>query len=209
MRQADYNRAEEYITLRDELRELLAHGRFILYATSAFIVGALAWYMGRSEMPYIGPAAFAFFLYAVLWLSCLIYISSFSQAFRIGGYIAVFWESRDGDRRMQWHRFNRRGATGGYLRGYLTGAAQIAYTVLASIVVGFLFYMLTISPSQIRGLLWWAIIVGVGEALAFTLLRDYLRSEQVGFEQEWRAISASSERQNNIHGEYETFLSDE
>ena len=37
MRQADYNRAEEYITLRDELRELLTHSRFILYVTSAFV----------------------------------------------------------------------------------------------------------------------------------------------------------------------------
>ena len=67
-RQADYNRAEEYITLRDELRELLTHSRFILYVTSAFVVGALAWYMGKSETPYVGPAAFAFFLYAVLGL---------------------------------------------------------------------------------------------------------------------------------------------
>ena len=75
MRQADYNRAEEYVTLRDELRELLTHGRFILYATSAFVVGALAWYLGRSEIPYVGPAAFASFLYAVLGLSCLIYIN--------------------------------------------------------------------------------------------------------------------------------------
>ncbi|OGZ96459.1 MAG: hypothetical protein A3J10_01250 [Candidatus Sungbacteria bacterium RIFCSPLOWO2_02_FULL_54_10] len=99
-RQADYNRAEEYITLRDELRELLTHSRFILYVTSAFVVGALAWYMGKSETPYVGPAAFAFFLYAVLGLSCLIYINSFSQAFRIGGYIAVFWESRDPDIRL-------------------------------------------------------------------------------------------------------------
>ncbi len=207
MRQADYNRAEEYITLRDELRELLAHGRFTLYATSAFIVGALAWYMGRSEAPYNGPAAF-FFLYAVLLLSCLIYISSFSQAFRIGGYIAVFWESRDADRRMQWHRFNRRGAIGGYLRGYFTGAAQIAYAVLAAIVVGFLLYTLTITPSQIRGWIWLAVAWGVGELLAFTFLRDYLRNEQMRFEREWRAISVSPERQNSIHGEYETFLSE-
>ncbi len=199
MRQTDYNRAEEYITLRDELRELLTHGRFTLYVTSVFIVGALAWYMGKSEIPYIGPAAFAFFLFAVLILSCLIYINSFSQAFRIGGYIAVFWEARDPDRRMKWHRFNRRGAPG----GYLTGAAQIAYAFLASIVVGFLFYMLTIYPSHRHGLIWPIIIWGVAEVLAFTLLRNYLRSEQIKFEHEWRAIRASTERQAGIHNEYE------
>lgn len=199
MRQADYNRAEEYITLRDELRELLAHGRFTLYITSAFIIGALAWYMGRSETPNIGPAAFAVFLYTVLWLSCLIYINSFSQAFRIGGYIAVFWESRDPDIRLTWHRFNRRGATG----GYLTGAAQIAYAALSAIVVGFLLYMLAVSPSQIRGLIWPAVAWGVGEVLAFTLLRDYLRAEQMRFEREWRSICASATRQAGIHNEYE------
>lgn len=199
MRQADYNRAEEYITLRDELRELLAHGRFTLYVTSAFIVGALAWYMGKSEAPSIGPAAFAFFLYAVLGLSSLIYINSFSQAFRIGGYIAVFWESRDPDRRMKWHRFNRRGAAG----GYLTGAAQIAYAFLSSIVVGFLFYMLATSPSKMRGWIWIVVVLGAGEAMAFTLLRDYLRSERMRFEREWRAIRASTGRQTEIHDQYE------
>lgn len=199
MRQADYNRAEEYITLRDELRELLAHGRFTLYVTSAFIVGALAWYMGKEDVPSIGPAAFAVFLYAVLGLSSLIYINSFSQAFRIGGYIAVFWESRDPDIRLTWHRFNRRGATG----GYLTGAAQIAYAFLASIVVGFLLYMLAISPSQVRGWIWIVVVLGVGEILSFTLLRDYLRAEQLKFEREWRSIRASSTRQAGIHNEYE------
>ncbi len=205
MRQADYNRAEEYATLRGELRELLAHGRFILYATSAFVVGALAWYMGKSETPQINPAAFAFFLYAVLGLSSLIYINSFSQAFRIGGYIAVFWESSDPDRRMKWHRFNRRGATG----GYLTGAAQIAYAALTSIVVGFLSYMLAVSPSQIRGWIWLMLFWGIAEVLAFTVLRDYLQSERIGFEHEWRAIRASAERQTGIHQEYEVIPSAE
>lgn len=200
MQQADYNRAEEYVTLRDELRELLAHGRFILYVTSVFVVGALAWYLGRSEIPYVGPSAFAFFLYAVLGLSSLIYINSFSQAFRIGGYLAVFWESRDEERRLKWHGFNRKGATG----GYLTGAAQIAYTLLASIVVGFLAYMLTISPSRVYGWIWFAILWGIGEAGAFAMLRSYLHSEQTRFEREWSVIQRSPDRQELIHGEYET-----
>lgn len=203
MRQADYNRAEEYITLRDELRELLAHGRFILYVTSVFVVGALAWYLGKSEIPYVGPAAFALFLYAVLGLSSLIYINSFSQAFRIGGYLTVFWESYDEERRLKWHRFNRRGATG----GYLTGAAQIAYTLLASIVVGFLLYMLAISPSRLYGWIWFSITMGIGEAWAFAMLRSYLHSEQVRFEHEWYAIQTSPDQQDLIHGEYETLPS--
>ena len=203
MRQADYNRAEEYVTLRDELRELLAHGRFTLYVTSGFVVGALAWYMGKSEIPYIGPAAFAFFLYTVLGLSCLIYINSFSQAFRIGGYIAVFWESHDEERQLKWHRFNRRGAPG----GYLTGAAQIAYSFLTAIVIGFLLYMLTIAPGNLYGGIWTAITMGIGEALAFTMLRGYLRSEQVVFEREWISIQSSAERQVTIHGEYEAIPS--
>ena len=202
MRQADYNRAEEYIELRAELRELLAHGRYTLYITSVFIIGALAWYLGRLESPQIDPAIFGAFLYVVVIFSSVIYVSSINGASRIGGYIATFWESRDPDLRLQWHRFNRRGATG----GFLAGAAQFAYTLLTLIVAGFLMYSFHVFSVEIRGGVMSAILWGVGQAIAFTQLRKYLQNQTMRFEREWRAIKESPEQQAEIHAFYESYL---
>ncbi|MDP3734981.1 MAG: hypothetical protein Q8R39_00970 [bacterium] len=199
MRQVDSNRFEEFISLRDELRELLAHGRYILYVTSVFIFVALAWYQGGSESPQVSHAVFALFLFAVLAVSSLVYLNSLSQALRIGGYIAVFWESRDPDRRLKWHRFNRRGARG----GVLAFAAQLTYAVLTLFVVGFLMYSFQKSSVEIRDAMIPVILLGIAQMAAFTRLSRYLVGEQRRYEYDWRVIRSSRERQDRIHDEYE------
>ena len=200
MRQTDSNRYEEYVTLREEIRELLSHGRFILYVTSAFIIGALAWYMGKTDISVVNPAAFSIFLYAVLVYSSLIYINSLSQAFRIGGYVAVFLESRDTERRLQWHRYNRKGAPG----GYLTGAAQIAYAALTLVVAGWLAYLFFTMPIDMRGWILWSILGGLLITACFSQIRNYLRIDRDRFERECIHIRASPDRQDEIHDAYET-----
>lgn len=201
MHQGDPNRLEEYVTLRDELRELHIHGRQILYWTSALVFAALAWFLGKSEVPHIGPALFAFFLILVLAASFLMYINSLSQAFRIGGYLAVFWESRDQDRRLKWHRFNRRGAPG----GLLTLAAQLAYAALSLLIVLFLLYSFETASVENRSLIILITIFGVVEMGAFTQLNNILRNRQKDYEDEWLEIRASRTRQDEIHDAYDTY----
>ncbi|MDP3735007.1 MAG: hypothetical protein Q8R39_01100 [bacterium] len=205
MRQIDSNRFEEFITLRDELREALAHGRFILYVTSLLVLGALSWYMGKVEPPHISPAALAIFLDVVLFASSLVYANNLSQALRIGGYIAVFWESRDPDRRLKWHRFNRRGARG----GLLAFAAQLTYAVLTLIVVGFLIHLLNSISIEDRWSMIRAIFIGSLEVLFFTQMSRYIATQQRRHEYDWRVIRSSRERQDQIHDEYESIPTSE
>ena len=199
MRQSDPNRLEEYITLRDELRELLAHGRQILYWTSGFVFAALAWFLGRPDQSQLNPAVFGAFLLAMLFASVLVYVNNLSDAFRIGSYLAVFWESSDLERRLKWHRFNRRGAPGG-----LTAlTAQLAYAALASLVVGFLahsFFTVSIEKHmQIIPIL----VIGTGETLLFVWLSSFLSNRRQAYDLSWRAIRASIEWQEKIHDVYD------
>lgn len=201
MRQGDPNRLEEYVTLRDELRELHVHGRQILYWTSAFVFAALAWFLGKSEVPQIGPALFAFFLLMVVFASAMMYANSLSQAFRIGGYLAVFWESRDQDRRLKWHRFNRRGAPG----GLLTLAAQLAYAALALLIVLFLVYSFKTGPMENHRSIILITLWGVVEMGVFTQLNNVLKNRQRTYEDQWLAIRASRAKQEEIHDAYDIY----
>ena len=93
MIQLNSNRLEEYITLREELIQSLTHSRNILNATATFMVASFAWYFGQMHEGRIAISGFVFFLYLVLLLSMVLYTVTANQAFRVGAYIAVFWET--------------------------------------------------------------------------------------------------------------------
>lgn len=201
MRQLDYNRAEEYITLRDELLNLQGFTRQILHWTIFLVIVGLGWYLNKLADERIELFAFAAFLYALIFLSVGAYLVYTNQIYRIGSYLAVFWESHDNDRRMQWHRFNRRGPVG----GFLPDTAVLIYAGATIIVVGFVFF-LTIyqgsSDNLIANII--VMVMGVGLATEFIRLRDNLRNQRNRYEREWKDIRASQERRNIIHASYET-----
>lgn len=200
MIQADTNRFEEYIALRAELLQLLANSRQILYVTAAFMVASFAWYLGQPAATRIAISGFAFFLLLVLSLSAAIYTINTNQIYRIGGFLAVFWESRDPDRHLSWHRFNRRGPAG----GFLPDAAMLVYLSSTSITV--ILLVLTALTGQTRPPepILPVMLLGIAEVLLFSQVSRYLRLRRDRLERDWRGIRGSRERQNEIHDEYET-----
>lgn len=206
MRQIDYNRAEEYITLRDELLQLQTFARQILYWTVLLIIGGFGWYVSRPVGERIPPFIFGVFLYALMLLSAGAYLIYINQVYRIGSYLAVFWESRDPDRRLKWHRFNRRGPVG----GFLPDTAVFVYSGTAFLVVIFVGFLTVAqrSPYHVTPNVG-VMLSGLALSLLFPLLRDYLRNQRDRYEREWRIIRASSVRQETIHDEYETMPLDD
>ncbi len=203
MIQENTNRYEEYIALRAELLLLLTTSRQIMYITAAFLVASIAWYLGQPATERISVSAFASFLYLGLLVSGAIYIINTSQVYRIGGFLAVFWESRDPDRRLLWHRFNRRGPTG----GFLPDAAMLIYVGSVLAVVSLEVALVLARQTRPLEPVSAVIIVGVGETVMFSQISRYLQRERDRFELEWRRIRGSTERREAIHEEYETIPS--
>lgn len=200
MRQADYNRAEEFITLRDELLRLWDRAYQILHWTIFVVIVGMAWYLGKPASERIVMYAFALFLYALVGLSIGAYLVYTNQIWRIGSYLAVFWESRDNDRRMQWHRLNRRGPIG----GFLPDTAILIYSGAFGLVA--LFVLFLTSGNQSAGEIMRNIslaMIGSIFAVWVTGLRDNLRYHRDRYEREWREIRAAEERMNTIHAAYE------
>ena len=203
MMQGNTNRYEEYIALRAELILLLTASRQIMYVTVAFLVASIAWYLGQPATDRIGVSAFTLFLYLGLLLSGTIYVINSNQVYRIGGFLAVFWDSRDSDRRLSWHRFNRRGPTG----GFLPDAATLVYVGSVLAIVGLetaLVLARQTRPLEPTSVI---ILVGVAEVILFSQIGRYLRRQRDRFEIEWRRIRGSAERRAAIHDEYETIPS--
>ncbi|TSC76773.1 MAG: hypothetical protein G01um101429_1126 [Parcubacteria group bacterium Gr01-1014_29] len=201
MMQTDYNRAEEYITLREELLQLQNFARQVLYWTVILVITGLAWYLSKPADERIPPPIFAVSIYVFLWLSYSTYIIHFNQIYRIGGFLAVFWESSDNDRRLKWHRFNRRGPVG----GYLPDVALLVYALTTMMVVVFIGYFTFIqAPQQFAVANGVLMVMGFGFVTVFTELTQYLRIQRDRYEREWRLIRASQERQGEIHDSYET-----
>lgn len=203
MMQENTNRYEEYIALRAELLVLLTTSRQIMYITAAFLVASIGWYLGQPIDQRIAVSAFAVFLYVGLLLSAAIYLINTSQVYRIGGFLAVFWESRDPDRRLFWHRFNRRGPAG----GFLPDAAMLVYTGSALTVV--LLVAISAFTRQTRPFepIAMIIVLGICVMIVFSQVNRYLHRERDRFEVEWRRIRGSAERRDAIHNGYETLPS--
>lgn len=201
MRQVNYNRAEEYITLRSEMQLLSSFARQILYWSVLLVIGGLGWHLNKPANERIPAVAFSFFMYLLVALSCVGYVIYTNQVYRIGSYLAVFWESGDSDRRMQWHRFNRKGTPG----GFLPDAAVFVYSGTAGLIVLFLGF-LTFYPQLTREAManMSMVFFGTGLAFYFPRLRFYLQTQRDKYEREWRIIRASSVRRAEIHDEYET-----
>lgn len=201
MRQVDYNRAEEYITLRDELLQLQGFARQILYWTVLLIVAGFGWYVSRPSGDRIPAFVLGWFFYLLIFLSAGAYLIYMNQVYRIGSYLAVFWESRDLDRWMKWHRFNRRGPVG----GFLPDTAVFVYAGTTAFVVFFLAF-LTIAdrPQHYVAFNISAMLFGLALAICFPMLRSYLRNQRDRYEREWRVIRGTSAQQVAIHDEYET-----
>lgn len=199
--QGNATRLEEYGTLREEILSLFAHGRDILYRTIGLVILALGWYAVLPEArKLIPPSLFTSFLLVILVLSALTYSIAMDQAYRVGSYIAVFWESDDPERWLMWHRFNRHGPRGRFRPN--VDASVYVFTVLAILF----FYGVFVRNGEADPVN--AVIVSVsGGSLALSLslwLGKSLRRRRAGYEIGWRLIKGSPTRQAEIHRHYET-----
>ena len=150
--------------------------------------------------PAIPLGAFAFFLYAMLDVSCVAYVVNTNQAYRIGGYLAVFWESHDPDVRLAWLRMNRLGPSG----GFLPNAATFVYAVDVGIIVAF--FIVGVEARLTRpyaSAFVFVITVGLAHFIAATRLGIFLRRRRDGFEIAWREIKESPDELLRIHSRYE------
>lgn len=207
MLQLDYNRAEEYISLRSEMQQLSAFARQILYWTVVVIIVALGWYFTKPVGERISTPVFALFLDFLIWISYDLYVVYVSQVYRIGGYIGVFWESRDTDRRLQWHRFNRRGPPGGFFRD----SVLLVYSGTSVLVALFTIYAtIAEQPQRVTAMISAAIVlIGLYMAIRFAGGRRTLTDRRNRYEREWRRIRASRAFMDEIHDEYEMIPAEE
>ena len=195
-----WTESDEYISLRQEALGLFAQSRQILYVTTAFVIVSIGWYVALASPPTIPLGAFTLFLYAVLDVSGVVYVVNTNQAYRIGGYLAVFWESHDPDVRLAWHRMNRLGPSG----GFLPSAATFVYTVDVGIVLAL--FVIGVEarltrPYYVTFVL--AVLIGMLELVVASRLGMYLRRRRDEFELAWREIKETPERLAGIHGRYE------
>ena len=203
-KQGDSGRYEEYATLREETAEYRKHCRDILYFTLVFIVASFSWYLSSRARRNLLPELFSFFMLVVLGLSALLYMVYMRQAYRIGSFIAVFWESREPERGLIWHRFNRKGPPG----GFVSESATFVYLISAILVCVFLCIdtrLWEIDLGEIRPFR--SIIsvemAGCFEIVFFLRLGKYLRKKRNEFERQWREIKESPYLQETIHTQYE------
>lgn len=194
-----WTESDEYISLRQEASILFTQSRQILYITTAFVIVALGWYATLTTSPTIPLWIFTLFLYGVLYVSGIAYVVNTNQAYRIGGYLAVFWESHDPDIHLAWHRLNRLGPPG----GFLPNAATVIYTADTLAILSFyltgIFARLA-RPTDPLGL---AVIAGIIQVLVGLWLGAYLRRRRDSYELAWREIRESPDRLQAIHSRYE------
>lgn len=195
--------SDEYVSLRQEALGLFAQSRQILYITTAFVIVGVGWYAALASPPAIPLWIFTLFLLTVLDVSGVTYVVNTNQAYRIGGYLAVFWESYDPSVRLSWHRMNRLGPAG----GFLPNAATFVYTVDVLIVLTFLMIGVNARLARPSEPALPIFLYGVGHLIAAMRLGAYLRRRRDEFELAWREIKESSNRQQAIHSWYETIPS--
>jgi hypothetical protein len=201
MEQGNPTRFEEYTTLREEMLSLFLHSRDILYRTIGLIIIAIGGYAIQPDMrKLIPPLLFTLFLFTILTLSAITYFIAMDQAYRVGGYIAVFLESDDPARWLEWHRFNRHGP-----RGRFRPNVDAAVYVSMAFVILF-FFVMFVYNGEVQSYITISIpFICAGIAMRIALLmRKGLRDRRVKYENEWRLIKGSPVRQVQIHRHYET-----
>ena len=195
--------SDEYVTLRNEMLTLLAHARQMLYWTTGFVIASIGWYVGNESARHVPLWIFTSFLFMVLYVSCFAYGVNTSQVYRIGGFLAVFWESHDSEKYRMWHRLNRRGPAD----GFLPDVAAFIYTTDVVIVLGF--FLVGLATGE--NLRWntFSIVIPVGLATVsfFSQLGVYLKWQRDEYEREWKAIKESPGKMRAIHRHYETLPS--
>ena len=201
MEQGNPTRLEEYVTLREEQLSLFLHGRDILYRTIGLIMIALGAYAVQPEMRKLIPSfLFTFFLLVILFLSVLTYSTAMDQAYRIGGYIAIFLESDDPQRWLRWNRFNRHGPR-------LRFRPNVDATVYVSMVLMILFFFgMFVYNEEVQSYTAISIpLIGAVVAVYISLFMGRsVRRRRVVYENDWRLIRGSPARQAQIHQHYET-----
>lgn len=198
-----WTESDEYISLRQEALGLFAQSRQILYITTAFVIVSIGWYAALTVPPSIPLWVFTLFLFIVLEVSGVSYVINTNQAYRIGGYLAVFWESHDSDMHLSWHRMNRLGPAG----GFLPNAATFVYAVDVLIVLIFFIIGVDTRLAKPREPLLPVVLIGLGHLILAIRLGAYLRRRRDQFELAWRAIRESPDRLQAIHSRYEAIPS--
>ena len=188
---------EEYNTLRQEMLELQSYCRQITYWTIVFVIAGLGWYLGKRPAA-IDVYLFAGFLLVILVASAIIYYTYTTQAFRIGSFIAVFWESREPTGRLFWHRFNRNGASSG--TPLFPKGATFVYALTTALIL--FFSIFTARPFDLYpdGVM---ILVHISVIIVVVFLMRRLETGRKKAEKEWKAIKESLDLQNKIHNFYE------
>ncbi|MBI4120139.1 MAG: hypothetical protein HY454_01605 [Parcubacteria group bacterium] len=211
IKQGDAGRFEEYITLRQEMLELHSFCRQILYWTVALVIAGLGWYLALlqsqnpASIPIVSGSLFAILLLVALFLSFVVYNRYLLLIFRVGSFIAVFWESRDPERGLMWHRCNRKTPSileyrPQSLRGFVLSTAVIIYIILVfTILVIFEFFGVGVSSRAQEWVKWSLVLLDVTAFCSSVGIIRYLTRE---YEKDWIKIRASPELQDTIHSLY-------
>ena len=199
MKQGPTGRFEEYITLRQEILELHAFCRQILYWTVLLVIVGLGWYIGKpansSTNPGVSGGEVAILLLLAMLLSFFIHFYYIISIERASVYLAVFWESSDSERGLKWNRFIREGAVGPRI---LPHTVMGVYALSALIVA---FYPLIKEGGNVPIAL--AIALAFFDILVFVILTYLWRSIGNGFRERWLEIKESQTYQEDIHKLYE------
>jgi hypothetical protein len=201
MNQGNATRFEEYATLRQETLELAAFTRQVLYWTVFLVVGVLGWYITQ---PHSFPAyGLAILLLLALFASSQIYFGYLFLIFRVGGYLAVFWESSQSERGLQWHRFSRHSSV---VPGQTIHTPGEIYVYMVDVV----FVVLFILGFAERKTLTWFVLLPV-MFIVFLSVRKKLKElpesvlrRRIDEEKGWKKVKESPEEQKQIHRLYET-----
>ncbi len=199
-----FTESDEYGTLRNEMLTLFTHARQLLYWTTGFVIAGMGWYVSQESAPKMIPTwLFTLFLFLILAVSGSAYAVNTNQVYRIGGFLAVFWESNNPEHHRIWHRFNRRGPSG----GFLPNVATTVYTTDAIIVLLFFTAVTVMDPTRLGSMAIPTLAWGSAEIMLFLQLGLYLRNKRGGYEIAWREIKESPERMAQVHDRYETIPS--
>lgn len=203
MQQGNATRFEEYITLRQEMLEMHSFCRHILYWTVLLVIAALAWHLGTESAIRVSGHGLAVLLFTGLIVSVATYSIYMMHVYRLGSFIAVFWESRQPERALRWHRFNRRART---VVPELRHANAISHAPIV-VYAGTAFVVLVVvewlgSPASVyvrtamRSLFFIAFLFPFVSVWAARRVRRR-------FEDAWERISEEPSLQDAIHSHYE------
>jgi 4-amino-4-deoxy-L-arabinose transferase-like glycosyltransferase len=164
------------------------------------MIAGIGWYIGQTSIRFHAYGIGVILLLAI-FLSSQIYFGYLSLIFRVGSYIAVFWESFDPERGLQWHRFARNTQ----FQPNMVVHVNI-YRSAACIVFVILFLFGFTEPITFM----WVILLIIMIVLFLYILGvlqelpDSVSHRRIADEKEWRRLKESEEEQKRIHRLYET-----